>query len=198
MLWAGFVLGGLACSMLVANLITSRTKLRRANADLDRLARIDALTGLYNRRQAQASLDEAVANARRYDHPLSILMIDIDHFKQINDSHGHAVGDDVLRFVATLIRETLRAGDLVARWGGEEFLAVLPSTDRSSAEIVAERVRTAVSQTPVITGDPVIAVSVSIGAAVVTDHRPDELITAADAAMYAAKTAGRDTVHIAR
>lgn len=198
MLWGGFVLGGFACVLLVANLIASRTKLRCANADLDRLARTDALTGLYNRRQAQTSLDQAVANAHRYDHALSVLMIDIDHFKQINDSHGHAIGDDVLRFVATLIRQTLRAGDVVARWGGEEFLAVLPSTDRNGAEIVAERLRDTISQTPVISGDHVIAVSVSIGVAALIDQQPDELVTAADTAMYTAKTAGRDGIYVAR
>ena len=197
MLWAGFVLGALACALMVGRLITSGTKLRAANDDLDRLARIDGLTGLYNRRQIQASLDEALATARRHDQPLSALMIDIDHFKEINDTHGHGVGDEMLRFVANVMLHELRGGDLVGRWGGEEFLAVLPHTDRSGAQRVAERVREAISLTPVVVGDQLIPISVSIGAAALTGDHSDGLVSEADTAMYAAKTAGRDTVRVA-
>ncbi len=115
LLWAGFVLGGLACAVLVSNLVVSRTNLGKANLDLDRLARIDDLTNIYNRRQTQASLDEAIANAARYGHSLSVLMIDIDRFKELNDGHGHDFGDEVLRVVAEVVRLTLRDGDLVGR-----------------------------------------------------------------------------------
>lgn len=198
LLWAGFVLGGLACAVLVSNLIASRRSLRAANENLDRLARIDSVTGLYNRRQMQDSLDSAVANSARYDQPLSVLMIDLDRFKAINDTHGHAAGDEVLRVVAESVRASLRGGDLVGRWGGEEFLAILPSTGASGAEVVAERVRHTVSSAPVVEGDRLIPVSVSIGVAMLEGEEGDELVAQADAAMYAAKTAGRDAVHVAR
>jgi len=197
MLWSGFMLGGLACALLVANLIASRAKLSEANDGLDRLARIDPLTGLYNRRQLQDLLDAAIANANRYGQSLAVLMIDVDHFKQINDSRGHEAGDEVLRFVAERVRESLRTGDEVGRWGGEEFLAVLHSTDRSEAEVVAERVRAAVSSAAVVVGDQLVPVSVSIGAAARLDEQADTLVHDADTAMYAAKAAGRDGVRVA-
>lgn len=165
------MLAGLACALLVGNLISSRVKLRDANRDLDQLTRVDALTGLYNRRQIQHSLDEAVANADRYGHPMSVLMIDIDRFKLINDEHGHEAGDEALRLVAATVQSSLRAGDVIGRWGGEEFLAVLASTDCHAATVVAERVREAVTVSA--------------------------LVAAADAAMYAAKAAGRDRVRAA-
>ena len=191
MLWAGFVLGSLACALLVANLIRSRTR-------FDHLARTDALTGLSNRWQMQTSLDAAIATARRHDQPLCVLMIDIDHFKAINDNHGHDVGDEVLRSVAKQLRESLRAGDLVGRWGGEEFLALLPSTDLDAVNIVSERLRIAISSTPLIINNQLIPVSVSIGAAAFRVDRAETVVTEADAAMYAAKAAGRDRVHVAR
>lgn len=197
-LWAGFALGGLACTLLVANLITSRRKLRDANGDLAHLARVDALTGIDNRRQAQASLEAAIATARRHKRPLSVLMIDVDRFKAINDNHGHDVGDGVLRLVADHVRGSLRADDLVGRWGGEEFLALLPSTDHNGAAVVAERVRDAVSSAAVVVGGRLVPVSVSIGAATLRLDQADALVAEADAAMYAAKAAGRDRVRIAR
>ena len=194
LLWAAAVLGGLACSLLVGNLLSSRIKLRDANQSLDQLARIDALTGLYNRRQAQDSLDEASANAHRHEQPLSVLMIDVDHFKQINDNYGHDTGDEALRLIADIVRTTLRAGDVLGRWGGEEFLAILPSTGRSGATRVAERVREAISSTPVVVGDQLISLSVSIGVAAHSGEPNDALVAAADTAMYAAKACGRDRV----
>lgn len=166
-----------------------------ANANLDRLARIDALTGLYNRRQVQDSLTAAASNADRYAQALSVLMIDVDHFKQIND--GHDVGDEALRLLAEVVRNTLRAGDLVGRWGGEEFLAILPSTDIGKAERGAERVRESVSSMPVVVGDQLVPVSVSIGAAASTGDESDALVAEADAAMYAAKAFGRNAVRVA-
>ena len=163
--WVAAVLAGLACALLVGNLISSRAELRVANRSLDRLARIDALTELYNRRQIQQSLDEAFANADRHGQPLSVLMIDIDHFKAINDAHGHDTGDEALRLVAATVRSTLRTGDMVGRWGGEEFLAVLPSTDCRGATIVAERVREAVALGAFVVDGVLVPVSVSIGVA---------------------------------
>ena len=149
-LWGAFVLVTLASVLLVDNLVTSRRELRQANDDLDRLARIDGLTGLNNRRQSQDSLEAALATARRHGQPLSVLMIDVDHFKQINDLHGHHVGDQVLRFVAQTVGSALRTEDVIGRWGGEEFLALLPSTPSDGAQEVARRLRAAIASTPAI------------------------------------------------
>lgn len=194
LLWAGFGLAGLGCALLIGNLISSRAELRRANEDLDRLARIDPLTGIDNRRQIGEALEAAVANARRCEHALAVLMIDVDRFKAINDEYGHAVGDEVLRFVARRLRDSLRLGDLVGRWGGEEFLVVLPATDLAGAQMVAERVVADVSSTPVVVADQVLQVRVSVGLAAGHDEAADALVARADRAMYAAKAAGGDGI----
>ena len=197
-LWAGLVLAGLAIALLAARLTASRAKLRKANDDLERLALVDDLTGLYNRRQLQISLDSGVANTDRYEQPLSVLMIDLDRCQKINHDYGHEAGDEVLRQVATKVRDSLRTGDLVGRWGGQEFLVLLPWTDDSQAEVVAERVRGAVSFTAEV-GNQLVPVSVSIGvAAHVPGDKSDVLIAQADAAMAAAKASGRDAVHVTR
>jgi diguanylate cyclase (GGDEF)-like protein len=183
-LWAGFVLATLTGALSAAGLIASRTKLRKAEEDLERLARIDDLTGLYNRRQLQVSLKAGVANTDRYDQPLSVLMIDVDRCKEISDNHGHEAVDEVLRIVATKVQDSLRTGDLVGRWGGEEFLVLLPWTDRGQAELVAERVREAVTSTEVV-GDQLVPVSVSIGVAThVHGDESDVLIADAASAMH--------------
>jgi diguanylate cyclase (GGDEF)-like protein len=193
-LWAGFVLGALACVLLVANLIASRVQLSLANHNLDRLARIDDLTDLYNRRHLQDSLNAAVANAERHGQELSVMMIDVDRFKQLNDTYGHDAGDHALRVIAADVHGALRAGDLLGRWGGEEFLAILPLTDADEAMHVAERVRESISSLAVVLSDQLVPVSASIGVAARSGGGPDELVAAADSAMYAAKAAGRDAV----
>ena len=165
LIWGGFVLGALACALLMAYLVYSRRMLRSANERLDRLALVDDLTGLPNRRQVQVTLDAAISTAARHGQPLSVLMIDIDSFKEINDSRGHEAGDEVLGAVARAISGALRAEDLVGRWGGEEFLAVLPDTELAGLARVGERVREAVAGTPVAIGDELVAVTVSVGAA---------------------------------
>ena len=195
MLWGAFVLAALASVLLVDNLLASRRKLRRANEDLDRLARIDSLTGLYNRRQAQAALEAALATAHRHGQPLSVLMIDVDHFKQVNDIHGHQVGDEVLCCVARTVSSALRAEDTVGRWGGEEFLALLPSTGSAGAHEVAQRLGAAVASAPALVGGEAIPISVSVGAATLRDGQGESLVADADEAMYAAKQAGRNRVH---
>ncbi len=197
LLWGGFVLGALACVLLVAYLVQSRRELSSANERLDRLALVDDLTGLPNRRQAQVTLDAAISSAARHDQPLSVLMIDIDCFKEINDSRGHEAGDEVLGAVARAISGALRAEDLVGRWGGEEFLAILPDTNLDGVARVGERVRDAVAGTPVAIGDELVAVTVSVGAAIRVDHDSDALVASADAAMYLAKAAGRNAVRTA-
>jgi diguanylate cyclase (GGDEF)-like protein len=197
LLWFGFALAAFACALLVSNLIASRAKLRYANDDLDRLARTDALTDIPNRREIGEQLDAAVAIATRHQLPLSVLMVDIDHFKTVNDTHGHEVGDDVLRLVAGVLRDSIRLGDRIGRWGGEEFMIVLPSTLAEGAEVAAERVRSAVAASPIVAGGELLQIHVSVGGATYHADAPDTLVARADEAMYAAKAAGRDTVILA-
>ncbi|MGV2291643.1 DUF484 family protein [Trinickia sp. YCB016] len=169
---------------------------------LKRLGMTDALTGLANRRHFDERLHEEVMRAARHGMPVTCLFADIDHFKRINDTHGHAAGDRALIAVAGCVRNQLRATDILARYGGEEFAALLVQTDRPGARIVAERIRRAVAALEVFDerGAP-IALTLSIGIAVKTiDARRDAagaahaLIEDADQAMYRAKRNGRDRV----
>ncbi len=163
----------------------------------------DVLTGWNNRRYLSVRLAEELARARRDQAGVVCLMLDVDHFKRINDTWGHAAGDAVLRELAQRIESQVRASDVAARYGGEEFVVLLPNTEVSSARLLAERIRTAISQTPISlpSGDKV-AVTVSIG---ISEVRPgpeetdlktvgDSLVARADVALYAAKSAGRDRV----
>lgn len=172
------------------------TELVRANRELDQLARRDVLTGLVNRRGADEQLNQEFRRSQRSGAPFSVMMLDIDHFKLVNDRFGHDVGDQVLRQVAETVRGALRVTDVVARYGGEEFLVLLPDTDASEAEAVAEKVRQAVAARNVV---PVGHITVSIG---LTAMWPDassqaQLLRMADQALYAAKAGGRDRVQVA-
>ena len=159
---------------------------------LQEMASIDALTGLLNRRSGQVALEVELQQAAESGVPISVAMGDIDHFKQINDRLGHAVGDDVLRSVAAALRDGMRSNDLAIRWGGEEFLILLPNTPLDDAAPLAERVRNLVATTPQVTSEPV---TISFG---VGQWRPGEsvagFIERIDAAMYAAKSGGRNRV----
>jgi two-component system cell cycle response regulator len=170
-------------------------ELRVRNAELELMAGTDALTGLWNRRHMQDELEAAARAASRHGHPLSVLMLDIDHFKFVNDEHGHPAGDAVLCGVADRIRQAVRGEDVAGRWGGEEFLAVLPWTDRLGAATVAERLRAAIAKDPVRDAEMSIAVTVSVGMA--TAH-PGELVDTvvarADEALYRAKERGRNRI----
>ncbi len=163
-----------------------------AERELARAALTDSLTGLANRRGAQLATRRELARALRHRGPLSFLLVDIDHFKRVNDTRGHAVGDEVIVGVAKALHSTLRESDVAARWGGEEFLAVLPDTDLRSARAIAERVRAAVEASECVAG---LRVTVSIGAAELVDGEHVEgTIGRADAALYKAKDAGRNRV----
>ena len=129
--------------------------LRRRNAELDRMSRTDVLTGLYNRRHLDEELLRRIKDALRYHNPICLLLLDIDHFKRVNDTYGHPAGDLVLSTFAQRLSETLRAGDIPGRWGGEEFLVILPRTDLDGALVVAERVRSATAAAPVEPARPV-------------------------------------------
>lgn len=196
-LWTAAVAAALGCVVLVSRLMTSRAQLRSTVGQLDQLARTDALTSLANRRQIQEALEVAILSAELTGRPLSVLMVDVDRFKAVNDTYGHKVGDEVLQDVAAAVRQALRSCDAVGRWGGEEFLVLLPSTDAAEAETVAQRVRQAVADSVFVVDGRLLAVTVSIGASTCTDGPGAALVARADDAMYAAKAAGRDNVHVA-
>jgi diguanylate cyclase (GGDEF)-like protein len=163
---------------------------------LRELATIDDLTKLPNRRQFLTSLDGEFARALRHDWPLSVVMIDADNFKLINDRHGHSVGDDVLRVIAERFRGSVRKSDILGRVGGEEFAAALTEIDMPGALQTAERLCREVAAEPFEVGDDSLTVTVSVGVAArrAQDTDPGELLRLADRALYAAKAAGRNRV----
>lgn len=162
-------------------------------------ARVDALTGLLNRRAFVPALTNDVSRSSRYGTPLSVLLVDVDHFKHVNDRFGHAVGDQVLAAMGRLLGGTMRTTDLIARWGGEEFVAMLPSTDLATGQMVAERLRAAAEALVIETTDGErVPITVSAGVAQYeVGDTADALIDRADRAMYLAKTSGRNRVEVA-
>jgi len=186
----------------VASDVTARFRveeaLRQANEQLEQLALHDPLTGLANRRKLAERFEYDMARSVRARTPLSLLMVDIDHFKAINDRHGHLAGDVCLKALAALLAGSVREVDLVVRFGGEEFVALLPESSVAQSLEVAERMRCAVEEKPIGIGDgaPPVAVTVSVGAAASTGAALplEELIARADEAVYRAKHAGRNQV----
>lgn len=168
---------------------------KRLEAKLIELARTDPLTGLSNRRALMETLAAALDRMRRHPHPLSVLMMDIDFFKRVNDQHGHAAGDRVLKVVANLLRDNIRTSDALGRIGGEEFAIASVETGGDAAFELAERIRLAVAATTIDTGNHPIRVTISVGIAVARDHdTADSVLSRADTALYAAKGAGRNRV----
>jgi two-component system, cell cycle response regulator len=165
----------------------------------ERLATTDGLTGLMNRRAFATAMANEVARSARHGYPLSVMMLDVDHFKQINDQRGHASGDRVLARLGSLLVEHLRKGDIAARWGGEEFVVALTSTDRENAPIAAERLRAAIEEMIVTDGDGErIPVTASFGvAAWRASENVEAVVDNADRAMYGSKAAGRNRVTVA-
>ncbi|SHJ85628.1 diguanylate cyclase (GGDEF) domain-containing protein [Malonomonas rubra DSM 5091] len=174
-------------------------KLKTAQAELELSATTDNLTGLYNRRAAYERLNEELSKNRRFGKPLSCLMLDIDHFKRINDQYGHLVGDKVLKFFTDNLRLLAREYDILCRYGGEEFLVLLPETALEDAIKAAERYRQQMEKTPFVLGKQKLHITVSIG---VTEAHPvehetrDSFIGRADKALYQAKQEGRNKVVI--
>lgn len=168
-------------------------ELASANQELERLTRRDPLTDLHNRRSASEFLDNEFVRLKRSGVPYSVLMIDIDYFKKINDTYGHETGDVVLVEVAKLLQLSARKTDLAARYGGEEFLLVLNGTERKNALIIAEKIRAKIDSTE-FTSVNSISVSIGVSSAELSDTNMQDALRRADAALYAAKAAGRNQV----
>jgi diguanylate cyclase (GGDEF)-like protein len=195
--WVAF--GGLAGAgilviMLISGLRRRRGELVDLNRELDGLAHLDSLTGLCNRRAMEAFLKEELASARRHDHGFAVLMIDLDHFKRINDTIGHGGGDSVLVSTARAFERNVRVEDTVARWGGEEFLALLPFTDQAGAMAAAERLQEAINEVRHAPSSELAPLTTTIGVAVWEGEDIDELLKRADTALYAGKLAGRNVI----
>ena len=174
-------------------------ELRAANERLAEEATTDPLTGLPNKRALETALRRDLARASREEQPLSVIVVDVDHFKRFNDDFGHTIGDEVLRSLGGLLSEHVRAGDVPARFGGEEFVVVLPNTDTTGAQQLAERIRTELERMPVPEGIP--TVTASFGVASVQgpgcEDQAQPLFDRADKALYAAKQSGRNRVCVA-
>ncbi len=183
--------------------LTARLSLQTA-VDMLRVSRLeresltDALTGVHNRRYLDSQLGDELGLARRYGFPLAVIFLDIDHFKRVNDNHGHPVGDAVLKSFASALGEALRKTDLLARYGGEEFVVVSPHTDLAGATLVAQRLRQAVEALRLdAPGTPgALRITCSAGVAELTPNTPDaqQLLDAADRNLYRAKQQGRNRV----
>lgn len=173
--------------------------LRNANDRLAELATRDPLTGIHNRRAFMERLDQEWSAALRHGQPFCVLMLDLDHFKEVNDTYGHLVGDTVLREVAQRAQSALRETDMLARYGGEEFVVLTSHTDATHAQVAADRIRVAVGSTPVILDGVVIQVTVSIGLSQAEPQKETQtsLFNRTDAALYAAKAEGRNRVVVA-
>lgn len=173
------------------------TEENRLQDELRRLSTTDALTGLHNRRFLDESLRRELERVRHTGAPLSVIMFDVDRFKRFNDEHGHDQGDRVLQAIAASLRQALRKYDLACRYGGEEFLAILPGTAAEGAFSVAERLRRDVEECSV----DGLKVTISLGVATVPDilaGAPEDLVAAADSALYRAKAGGRNRVEVAQ
>jgi diguanylate cyclase (GGDEF)-like protein len=184
----------------MGELDATNRELRRKNEELHRLSITDELTGLHNRKHMMETLAMEVARALRYDKQFSILMIDIDDFKQYNDTYGHLAGDQALRELGAFLRESLRTEDYAARYGGEEFLLLLPETAAEGAGHLAERLRRRLEERAIgaMDGHDGITVSIGVAAFPTNGTDPETLIYRADAAMYQAKKAGRNRVMVSR
>ncbi len=199
---AGPIYDDLGQLVAVVETLRDITAQKEAQLSLQALASADGLTGLANRRTFDTRLEEEARRAQRAGHPISLLMIDVDHFKLYNDSLGHQAGDDCLRRVAKLITgQVNRPGDLTARYGGEEFAVILPDTSLSGALAVADRIATSIAADAIPhVQSPTAVVTASIGVACSGIASPLDIpaiVEAADAALYVAKTRGRNSVAVA-
>lgn len=195
----GFILKPFKDREIHASIKLALRKSKQYN-DLEEKSTRDNLTGLYNRYYFESIFYQELLRAERYSTPLSLLMLDLDYFKQVNDTYGHDAGDYVLREFSTLLQSKVRKADVVCRYGGEEMIVLLPGCDRTQAELLAEQIRLSFSQLQLVHDDhPLRKITVSIGVASISETVETEkaLLKAADEALYRAKAAGRDRVMIA-
>jgi len=176
------------------------TERKRMEEDLRAQAATDPLTGVPNRRSFETTARREVERARRYAKPFSVLALDIDHFKRVNDTYGHDIGDIVLKGVSRICLEKLRVTDILARLGGEEFAMLLPETDIDAATNLAERLRYAIESNPIVTAKGALPVTVSLGVAQYAPNEPtiEAALKRADEAMYEAKRSGRNKIVVAK
>lgn len=192
---ASLAAGAFEAMVLSLGLADRSLQVRRERDRVQELADTDALTGLPNRRHALSRLDAMLHDGRLRQRPLAVMFLDLDHFKRLNDNHGHLAGDEALRITARVLDEGLRDEDLLGRYGGEEFVIALPGSDRATALAVAERLRLAIGQIvlPGVAGDVVMGVSIGLVMRV-PGETAESLLARADQAMYQAKEQGRDRV----
>ncbi len=177
--------------------VALRRKIEEQRCELELLAATDGLTDLYNRRYFMTRLEQEITRVQRFEAPLSFLMLDLDHFKVINDQHGHLMGDQVLVHVAGFLKTCLRGTDFAARYGGEEFCILALGTSGAGAEVFANRLRELIALTPCpVKEQESLAITCSIGVAELNSQRPgaQQLLAAADQALYEAKRTGRNRV----
>lgn len=184
----------------VTDVATNRRQLQAANRELQRLSSTDRLTGLFNRGHWEEMLRQEYARHRRYDRNAALVMFDIDHFKKINDTYGHQTGDAVIQQTAEVIRNSMRDADIAGRYGGEEFVVLLPDTDSEGAASVAERLRQSIEAHEVVYEGNRIHFTVSLGIADLSQPTSGyaQLIERADSALYASKSGGRNRVTLYR
>jgi diguanylate cyclase (GGDEF)-like protein len=175
------------------------TRYKKMERQLANMALFDSLTGALSRGAFEQHAEKEFKRAQRYSRPLSVIMVDIDHFKNINDAYGHAAGDHVLQIFVEAIEEEIRSTDAIGRIGGEEFALLLPDTTKNAAGYLAERVRQRITKYPYIAGKMLIEVTASLGVAVIdsADTSFKAMLERADEALYAAKHAGRNRVTMA-
>ncbi|MDI1244934.1 MAG: sensor domain-containing diguanylate cyclase, partial [Rhodoferax sp.] len=188
---------GVCLVITLVVLMLTNLSLSRYQRRLENMASTDKLTGMLNRQAFTILMDKLMADCARSPRPLSILMIDLDHFKRVNDQHGHAVGDQVLCLVADVLQQSLRKSDIAVRWGGEEFLVVLDNCAIDEARLIAEKIRERIAQAHLALGEAVLVLQASVG---VSQLRPeeglDQAIQRADGGLYQAKHGGRNQVGV--
>jgi diguanylate cyclase (GGDEF)-like protein len=188
-------------TLLYQNLLREQESLEQANREIKRLSRIDPLTGCYNRGYLMERLPEEIKRSGRYNRPLSLIMCDIDHFKQVNDTYGHRVGDKILQAFVRCMADGIRKGiDWLARYGGEEFIVILPETTTQGAIVLANRLCKAVASRSIRLTDQNLSITASFGVTGFSTSDTEmelsagRMIETADRNLYAAKQAGRNTV----